>query len=352
MERYFIGNNTAYGFLSYYADELKRAKKAVLLKGGPGTGKSTLLRRVAKECAARGLDCEEWYCSGDPYSLDAVYIKESESIIMDATSPHACDTQIACIKDIIINLADAIDLKKMSRSADKIIKLINDKKRTYECAYMHLKCALCHYKNKLKMLGIDEAAAASVRRAINFTREFCVSDGEKEEGKQGRKLFSRAIAPDGEKEFFNHLRGREIISVEGNAAEQTAFFNALAAVNPCAVTLRNPLEPSDCEGVLFDKVAVLSRVGHYNREISESIKLGGKKRAGDVCLSRSSGGSSDVVGYGADEEEARETAEICMAEDCLNRARELHRAAEAYYIDAADFSDREEILAKCIDFLL
>ena len=61
MERYFLGNNTAYGFLGNYEQELKDKHRVILLKGGPGTGKSTILKRIAKEAEARELDYELWY---------------------------------------------------------------------------------------------------------------------------------------------------------------------------------------------------------------------------------------------------------------------------------------------------
>ena len=74
MEKYFIGGNTAYGFRSFYDGELARCENVILMKGAPGTGKSTLLKTIGKECAVRGIDHELWYCSGDPESVDGIYI--------------------------------------------------------------------------------------------------------------------------------------------------------------------------------------------------------------------------------------------------------------------------------------
>ena len=89
MERYFLGNNTGYGFKSNYENELKNKRRVILLKGGPGTGKSSMLKRIAAEAKGKGLDFELWYCSGDPDSLDGVYIKEKDTAVVDATAPHA-----------------------------------------------------------------------------------------------------------------------------------------------------------------------------------------------------------------------------------------------------------------------
>lgn len=82
MERYFLGNNTAYGFKSSYESELSNKRRVILLKGGPGTGKSSILKKIAAEAKNKGMDRELWYCSGDPDSLDGVYIKQLDAAIV------------------------------------------------------------------------------------------------------------------------------------------------------------------------------------------------------------------------------------------------------------------------------
>ena len=46
MERYFFGNNSGYGFFNLYEKELKSKDKVVLLKGGSGTGKSSMMKKI------------------------------------------------------------------------------------------------------------------------------------------------------------------------------------------------------------------------------------------------------------------------------------------------------------------
>ena len=43
----FVGGNTAAGFVGYYPELMRHARRAVILKGGPGVGKSTLMRKAA-----------------------------------------------------------------------------------------------------------------------------------------------------------------------------------------------------------------------------------------------------------------------------------------------------------------
>ena len=87
---FFLGANTARGFYSLYSElaDPEAGDRVWYIKGGPGNGKSTFMRRVADAAAAAGRTVERFPCSGDPDSLDAVYIREEQTAYVDATSPH------------------------------------------------------------------------------------------------------------------------------------------------------------------------------------------------------------------------------------------------------------------------
>ncbi|MBO7151913.1 MAG: hypothetical protein J6V77_03650 [Clostridia bacterium] len=56
MERYFLGSNTHSGFAGFYDEVTDNINRVYLLKGGAGTGKSSLMKKVLK----RGV--ELGYC--------------------------------------------------------------------------------------------------------------------------------------------------------------------------------------------------------------------------------------------------------------------------------------------------
>lgn len=87
---FFLGANTPSGFYSLYDQMLEpgTARRIYLLKGGPGCGKSSLMRRVAQSMEAVGERVEYIFCSGDPNSLDAVIFHRLHSAVVDATAPH------------------------------------------------------------------------------------------------------------------------------------------------------------------------------------------------------------------------------------------------------------------------
>ena len=88
--QYFLGANSPQGFYSLYDQLLppETANAIYIIKGGPGCGKSSLMRRVAQAMEEKGASVEYIACSGDPDSLDAVVFPALNTAIVDGTAPH------------------------------------------------------------------------------------------------------------------------------------------------------------------------------------------------------------------------------------------------------------------------
>lgn len=335
MERYFMGNNSGYGFWNEYESELRDKDKVALIKGGPGTGKSTLMKKVVSASKRAGYDYELWYCSGDPTSLDGVYIKDLDRAVVDATAPHASDVTLPIIKDKIFDLARGLCPVKLQGRREEIEKLSKCKKQHFMRAYQHLKCALCHYKNKLDIQkrAIDESAIRS------YAHKVCsVLRDEKDALNRQRKLFSRAICPSGANEYFDYLRNARIYLVEGCDMAKAVFFDEIAKLLPYCTLIRNPLEPNDCEGALRGKIALVNDVGHLGNNVSEHISLYPFQHA-------------------CQEEDVKEEDNACLTQKAfavsnLNEARAAHLEIEKIYVEAMDFSKNEGVCKDVIDFLL
>lgn len=105
---YFLGSNTNLGFYSYFDKILKPSKNARLyiIKGGPGSGKSTLMKRLLERFIKDGDNIEKFYCSSDPNSLDGVLSLTKKVGILDGTSPHVVEPKAPGAFEIILNTGE------------------------------------------------------------------------------------------------------------------------------------------------------------------------------------------------------------------------------------------------------
>ena len=142
---YFAAANGYSGFRSYFDNifNSESFKRIFVLKGGPGTGKSTLMKRIADFATSADLDCDMIYCSSDPDSLDGVivYTKRGKYAVIDGTAPHQRDAVIPGAIDIIVNLGDNFNITLLESRRDEILSLDKKKKGAYTIAYNYLHTA-------------------------------------------------------------------------------------------------------------------------------------------------------------------------------------------------------------------
>jgi ABC-type lipoprotein export system ATPase subunit len=88
VKHIFPGGNTSQGFYSFFDSVLHNMDRIFIIKGGPGTGKSTLIRLVGMAMVDRGHDIEYLHCASDNDSLDGVVMTDLKVAIVDGTAPH------------------------------------------------------------------------------------------------------------------------------------------------------------------------------------------------------------------------------------------------------------------------
>lgn len=84
----FFGTTTPEGAGNFIDDITQTLNKRYFIKGRPGTGKSTFLKKLSKALTENGYNIEQYYCSFDARSLDMVVCRELSFGVFDSTSPH------------------------------------------------------------------------------------------------------------------------------------------------------------------------------------------------------------------------------------------------------------------------
>lgn len=141
QHHYFAASNSSDGFKSYYGEVFERADRIYIIKGGPGTGKSSFMKKCSVEAEREGRAVEYYYCSSDPSSLDGILIfGEGDTVgIVDGTSPHVWEPTCPGAKEEIINLGEFWHSKTLREQKNEIFALSNKKSAAFKRAYSYLR---------------------------------------------------------------------------------------------------------------------------------------------------------------------------------------------------------------------
>lgn len=142
ITRYFLGANAYSGFYSLYGgfcagegDYLR------VIKGGPGTGKSALMRRIGAAAGRAGHDVEYILCSGDPDSLDGVYIPALGVGYADGTAPHVLDPALFGVTGSYLDVGECCARVSDASARREIAELTRAYREHYAAAYSYLAAA-------------------------------------------------------------------------------------------------------------------------------------------------------------------------------------------------------------------
>ena len=144
MQYYYLGANSRYGFVSLY-DCFPPEPDTFLhiLKGGPGTGKSGFLRAIARAAAQHGLEVQCARCSGDPDSLDGVYLPALKRAWVDGTAPHVREPGLFGVNGSYVNFTGFFVRPFTEEEKEALLNLQQRYRKLYRNAYAMLgRCVL------------------------------------------------------------------------------------------------------------------------------------------------------------------------------------------------------------------
>ncbi len=151
----FAASNSARGFKSYYDKIFDREHllHLYIIKGGPGTGKSSFMRRIGEYFESRGIAVEYYKCSFDPDSIDGI-LTDTGIAFIDGTAPHPAECDISGARDELIDLGVFWNAQALSKKYAEIARISAEKRKAYDVAYGYL--AACG-----EILKIEKASTFS-----------------------------------------------------------------------------------------------------------------------------------------------------------------------------------------------
>lgn len=331
----FPGSNTYAGFMGFFEDLRSRARRTVILKGGPGVGKSTLMKETGRHFEEAGKNVDYYHCSGDPDGLDAVFSPETGFLILDGTAPHVVDPIRPGAADGILNLGTCLDEAQLEKEKEALEPLYANISAAYARAYRYL--AAAHALRADAAAVYDAALPLKNRRRIEKEMEALLpraADG------PSAHAFAQAITCQGVVQHLEDIRTESIccLDVPWGFDAHALLMPLLDAArrNHLAVkAYHDPLDAAQLSHLAvgpmlfttaaFSDAPMLAPVMDQNILRREAPRLAFDRAVYDLTLNQ--------------------------AIEALAEAKALHDSLERYYIDAMDYGRLNAIKQEFLEML-
>jgi hypothetical protein len=351
IRRVFPGGNTSRGFYSYYDYIIEEdANRIFVIKGGPGTGKSSLMKKVAKELIEKGYDIEFHHCSSDNNSIDGIVVPKLRIAMIDGTAPHVVDPKNPGGVDEIIHLGDYWDLEKMEVNKQEILRVNKEVGRLFRRAYRFLKAALPIYEDiVVKYSEAMDFGKVNILtyNLINQTfEEIPVSNVT---GK-ARHLFGSAYTPNGWVEYTDTILqdAEKVYYINGDIGTgKSTLLEKIykeATISGLDVEVyHTPLIPEKIETIYIKELNIgLTTSKMFKDNNFKTIDL-------DSYLDKDM-----VKKYEEELQYDKKLLNILLDNAILNinRAKKNHDILETYYVPNMDFNEINKVKDKIIERIL
>ena len=334
VTRYFLGANSKAGFYSLYDDLTDPAGGDFLfvIKGVPGCGKSSFMKRIGAAAENAGYAVEYIHCSGDPDSLDAVVIPAKHLAWVDGTAPHVLEPPWAGAAGRYLDFSGFLDVSALKERLPQIVDITLRYKSLYSAAYAQLAAAAALLpKNHFvlrdasalekRLSGIAARELKPLKKPPTVTHRFISAYT-----CQGRICFTEPFQA-----LCDRLYELDNTLGLGHAAlELLADYAAARGYD--AVVCHDPLEPEKCEALLLPE----ARLGFLAAEPGAQLPpLPCRRLRLDAPVIRALTPEEKAV---LRQRKRESRVLLAAAADTLARAKALHDELEAVYHPHVDFA--------------
>lgn len=265
MIRYFPGNNTPDGYFSFFDYILpwKKARRIIIIKGGPGVGKSTMIRKISKELTQKGFDIELLHCTADSDSLDGLIVKDYNIAVVDGTAPHMIDPKFPGCVDEIVNFGEYWDESGLLKQKDQIFFLQEKVRGLYKRVYKYLKAS------RIILDDLEEIYSnAVISRQSEIKTEEIMNSVFKDVKRKDkipfqRHMFASGITPEGSIHFldglFDNVHRRFIMwgnPGTGKSALLKKIFNEAVSKGLDVDVFHCPMNPEKIEHIIIKELDI------------------------------------------------------------------------------------------------
>jgi len=354
----FPGGNTCYGFYSFYDHIVPvTARNKIILKGGPGVGKSSFMKKIAEDFAARQIDLEYHWCSSDNNSLDGITAGNRQVCVLDGTAPHTVDPRYPGAIDRIINLGEYWDTDIIAANRENIVKLTDSIGLCFQRAYNRLaeaRLALAEWKSYIK----EATNTDSVNRNVLALGDDFLRHSPKS-NTAPRHLFAAAITPEGIVTKAESLveNSFTVTAVKGSPGGgcQDLFKDVERIINLSGVfaeIYHCPFDPQNIDIIIIpENNSMLIDLSANIVDYEKILPVHKLKRFLDFDQFLE---QSVLDPYAKVVASARErfTAGIQESIAMINAAKKYHDELENYYIPAMNFEAMDQLRKETVERLL
>ncbi|MGL5314531.1 MAG: PRK06851 family protein [Peptostreptococcaceae bacterium] len=223
----FPGANTANGSFNFFSYIIPaNVKRIFCMKGGPGVGKSSMMKKIAKEFIENGYDVELHHCPSDPSSLDGIVIKKLGVVMLDGTAPHIVDPKDPGAIDEIINLGEYWNVEGLEENRAEIVECGKSISESFQRAYKFLKAAEpIYYDIETKYRNCMDFGKVNLATA-EFIEKIFADIESSEVLKNERHLFGTAITPVGHLDYADSIlsEATKVYYLKGNIGTGKTTF--------------------------------------------------------------------------------------------------------------------------------